>query len=300
MPTSTPLSRRSALAIMGSACSIPSFSSANSLGNLTKPPWIKHIGITRAKSHERVMSDLGYDFVEMSVSRHIKPFESDADFLQRKEVDFPKILPALGANNFAPKTMRLFGPDRDVEELIDWSEKAFIRASSLGMKFLVFGSGGTRSLPDGMSKRDGVKGFAEFIRAIAPFAEKTGITLGIEPLNYQETNFINTLVEGAEICELVKSPQVKITCDIYHALMNDEPVESVAEVGAHIGHVHVAEKQGRSAPGTHGEDLSPWYRAIEATGYAGTLSIECGWKDLPNQAGLALKTILLQAGGSYE
>jgi sugar phosphate isomerase/epimerase len=57
---------------------------------------------------------------------------------------------------------------------------------------------------------------------MAPMAEKYGVTIAVEPLNSGETNFINSLAEGVEIVDAVKSPRMKLLCDIYHMLKEDE------------------------------------------------------------------------------
>ena len=84
---------------------------------------------------------------------------------------------------------------------------------------------------------------------MAPLAEKYGITIAVEPLNRGETNFINSLAEGVEIIEAVKSPRVRLLCDIYHMLKEDESPDEIVKYGKHIVNCHIAEKEKRTPPG---------------------------------------------------
>ena len=69
----------------------------------------------------------------------------------------------------------------------------------IGIKILVLGSSGSRSIPEGFDRAEAEEQFTGFLKKIAPAAEKYGVIVAIEPLQTQETNFINTVKEGAEI-----------------------------------------------------------------------------------------------------
>ena len=42
-------------------------------------------------------------------------------------------------------------------------------------------------------------------------------------------------------------------------------------------HCHIAELEGRKAPGTKGEDLSAFFKALKDIAYDGGVSCECTW-----------------------
>ena len=47
-------------------------------------------------------------------------------------------------------------------------------------------------------------------------AQSYGIVVCVEPLNRAESNFINTLQEGAEIVRRVNHPHIRLLADLYH------------------------------------------------------------------------------------
>ena len=46
--------------------------------------------------------------------------------------------------------------------------------------------------------------------------EDKDIKLGIEPLNRYETDFINTVDEGLELCSMINHSHVGLLLDVYH------------------------------------------------------------------------------------
>ena len=55
-------------------------------------------------------------------------------------------------------------------------------AKELGLKIIVFGSGGARKVPEGFSQDEAYKQLVEFAKRIAPEAKKRGIVVAVEPL----------------------------------------------------------------------------------------------------------------------
>jgi len=113
-------------------------------------------------------------------------------------------------------------------------------------------------------------------------------------LNKKEYNFINSVLEAGEIVEEVNYPNFQLLVDIYHMKMEGEGPESILKYGSFIKHAHVAEKEGRAVPRTHGEDIRPYYQALQQVRYQGKLSIEGNWVDMEVQASEGIKTIKSQ------
>ena len=95
--------------------------------------------------------------------------------------------------------------------------------------------------------------------------------------------------EGAEIVEAVNHPNIRLLCDIYHMLMENEPASEIIKYGKYIKHCHIAEKVSRTAPGTNGEDFIPYFRALKRIKYKGCVSIESGWDDFEKRLSPALQ-----------
>lgn len=237
---------------------------------------------------------LTFDFIEGHVQNFLKPEASDAEFSFHAAAlrNCARSMPA--ANCFLPPDLKITGPVVDYPRLDRYAATAFRRAREIGMTVIVFGSAGARGVPDGFSHAYAFEQFVDVLRQFAPLAQAQGVTVVVEPLQRGECNFINTIIEGAEIVERVAHPNVKLLVDIFHMARNGEPPDSIVQVGRHVHHVHIAENKDRAAPGVHGEDFRPFFRALKKTGYNDRLTIEVIWNDLAKQVGPAIATLRQQ------
>jgi len=173
--------------------------------------------------------------------------------------------------------MKSVGQEACHDSILKFAETAFRRAKKSGIKVIVFGSGGSRKIPDGFSKEDAKKQFTDLLKKMAPLAKKYGIMVVIEPLNKGETNFINSLAEAAEISTLVHDDNIQILADFYHMMRENESADEIIKYGAYIRHCHIAEKEKRTPPGTMGDDFSSYFIALKKIDYKGRISIEANW-----------------------
>ncbi len=235
------------------------------------------------------------DYLEANVQGLLVPESPDTDFAPAAARLAPLAGRLLAANCFLPGGLKVTGPDVDHARLAAYADTAFRRAASLGIRFIVFGSGGARQIPDGWPHAEG---FEQFIRALeicAPLAQKHGVVLVVEPLNRAECNLVNTIVEGAVAVARVNHPNIRLLVDFYHMLRNDESPDDIVKVGPWIAHAHVAEKADRTAPGVAGDDFRPFLAALKRAGYAGALSLECKLgSDVPAETTAALAFLRAQ------
>jgi sugar phosphate isomerase/epimerase len=234
-------------------------------------------------------AEAGFDYVEENVQNLLVPEQPDEVFAPKLKLRRGAPLPVLAANCFLPGALKCTGPEVDVERLARYAGTAFRRAREAGIRFIVFGSGGSRQIPEGFPRAEARGQFLAFLRRIAPLAEAQDVVVLIECLNRKETNFINALAEGAALVGEVGQPHLRLLADIYHMLVDGEAPEEIVKQGRWIQHVHVAEREGRQAPGTHGEDFGPYLRALKEIDYQGAISFECGWRSFPEQAAGSLK-----------
>lgn len=251
----------------------------------------QEIGICINYSNGEIMKLNGYSYIEAGVGNFLIPNKEDAEFKRMLLNANANPLPIKACNGFIPKELKSVGPNAVHLEILKYMEQAFKRAYETGIDIIVYGSGGSRSVPEGFSHQEAQDQLVELFKKMTPIAEKYKVIVVIEPLNSKECNFINTVKEGAEIVNKVNHPNLQLLVDIYHMMMDDESPDNIVEYGDYIKHVHVAEKEGRAAPGTHNEDLSPYYRALKTINYKGKISIECSWTDFEHQLPIAIKTI---------
>ena len=172
------------------------------------------------------------------------------------------------------------------------------RADLLGVPYIVFGSGTARKLPDGFDPVKGKEQFIDFCRKLGDRIQNLKVTIVLEPLNTGETNLLNSVTEGIEYVDTIARPRIQLLADFYHMMKEDEGPDAIRKAGARIRHCHIAELEGRKAPGTKGEDLSGYFKALRDIGYTGGVSCECGWpkENIEDAWKKALATMRQQAG----
>ena len=253
------------------------------------------LGVFASYSHASYLRSLGCNYIEESVGDFLIPKEGNTRFAQNVN-DLHKIkFPIWSYVILLPGDMKTLGPDVNHEAVLARTEMALKRAKECGSQYIVFGSGASRMIPEGFDREKAKQQHIEVTKKMAPLAEKYGITIAVEPLNRGETNFINSLAEGVEIVEAVNSPKVKLLCDIYHMLKEDEPADQIVKFGKHIVHCHIAEKQNRTPPGVAGDDFKAYLSALKKIKYKGGLSIECFvYQDFDSQAKKGIEVLKQQ------
>ncbi|UFH57162.1 sugar phosphate isomerase/epimerase [Spirosoma sp. KNUC1025] len=252
------------------------------------------IGICASYDKAGMLKQLGYSFVEESVGRFLIPDAGDEQYAKNRQAIETENIPVRSYIYFFPGSLKSVGPDTHHEAILKRADLALRRAKECGSKNIVFGSGGSRAIPDGFDRAKAKMQHIDLCQKMAPLAEKYGVTLAVEPLNRSETNFINSLAEGVEIIQAVNNPWFKLQCDIYHMLKDNESPDEIVKYGQYITHCHIAEKQSRTAPGVMGDDFKPYFRALKKIAYKGGLSLECVWKDFDSEAAQGLAVVKKQ------
>ncbi len=247
------------------------------------------IGLCTPVQQADIAAKVGFDYVEENVQNLLMAEAPDEAFAPILKAAQNAPLPTIAANCFLPGALKCTGPVVDLERIVRYAGTAFRRARQVGMRYIVFGSGGSRQIPEGFELAQARDQFLTCLKRIAPLAEENDIMIVVEPLHKKECNFINSLAEGAWFVEAANHPHVRLLADFYHMLKDGEDPNEIVVHGKWIQHAHVAECEGRLAPGSGGEDFVPFLRALKQIDYKGTISYECGWKQFPEQAPESLK-----------
>jgi sugar phosphate isomerase/epimerase len=252
------------------------------------------IGVCTSITNAAVAISAGCDYIEEGVRNFLVPDRPEADFREKLELVGRSPLPVAACNSFLPAELKSVGPDARPDDILAFAETAFRRAREAGVRHIVFGSSGSRSIPDGFDAGEARRQFVRLLRRMGPVARGHGVVVAVEPLNRGECNFINSVAEGAAIVREVGDPGVRLLADIYHMLREDEGPESIVAAGPLLAHCHIAEEEGRTPPGVHGQDFTPYLEALRRIGYQGAISFEGRWTDLAKELPVAVRTLRAQ------
>src|SRR5262249_51148652 len=224
----------------------------------------------------------GFDYVELGATEIAGLSDADFDAAAAKIARLG--IPTPAANLFVPQTIKVVGPNVNVEQLNAHVRKVMTRLSKLGVQVLIFGSGGARRVPDGFSRDEAYTQLVDFSRRAAREARPAGITVLIEPLRRQETNIINTTAEGLALVDAVNDPSFQLMIDFYHLASEHEDPAIVIKAKDHLRHLHVANPNGRVFPQKWDEfDYAPFFANLKAIGYDKRISMEGNTTDLAAQ-----------------
>ena len=246
-------------------------------------------GACRPIRDAKILKAHGYDFFETTVSEALKPTCSDEEWKHQKERIVNAPVPLLCCNGFIPGSFRITGPKADFGPPLDYAEKALRRAEEVGVKSVVFGSGGARNVPGDFcgargQRPDILKGiaqFTEFCRNLSGrISDLRTVSVVIEPLGPNESNIINYVWQGLQVVRDVDSPRIELLADIYHMLNGRECARSIVEAGSRLRHCHIACKGSRRFPGSGADDtvaFKPYFDALRQIKYSGGVACECKW-----------------------
>ena len=164
---------------------------------------------------------------------------------------------------------------RLADRFADATQQAIAAAQSVGCSVLICTTG---NIEEPINRNRAHAGIVACLKTAAPLAEKTGVTLVLEPLNILVDHpgyFLTSSTEGFEIVEQVDSPAVKLLYDIYHQQITEGNL--IATITSHIeliGHFHAADVPGRHEPGTGEINYANVLAAIDEAGYEGFVGLE--------------------------
>ena len=146
--------------------------------------------------------------------------------------------------------------------------------SDLGGEVLVFGSPGQRSTPSGMSVDAARERALQTFRAWASVAEQVGVTVCLEALPAEETDFMNTTAEVVGVVEVIGSPALRMVLDVKSMSAERTPIPELIDLAApHLAYVQ-ANDANRRGPGFGDTDFVPIFTALSSVGYDGWVSVE--------------------------
>jgi sugar phosphate isomerase/epimerase len=156
----------------------------------------------------------------------------------------------------------------------DYLVELALLCGDLGGRVMVLGSPVQRNLAEGMTKEQGMSFAAEVLSEVLPVLEAQDVTLALEPLGPQETNFLLTAAEAVELMDRIGSSQIRLHLDCKAMATEPTPIADLIRRNCDwLAHFH-ANDPNRQGPGFGQLDFVPILRALEEIGYDGWVSVE--------------------------
>lgn len=251
------------------------------------------IGVCGGLDRIAIISDCGYDYLETNFK----------DLARSSEEAYQKFLTELKNNNitceaancFIPGELKVTGEAVNYKALKDYLALGYKRAAEVGIKVVVFGSGGARNIPEGYSYVAAVNDIIRFVKEYAaPMAAEYGIDLVFEPLRKKETNIINTIKEGAMLASAINLPNVGTLGDLFHMHVEGDTYDDVRELKGILRHAHMSYPETTDKRVFMKEsdnfDYKGFFDALKDAGCE-RVSIEAGTDNFENDAREAIKVM---------
>lgn len=203
----------------------------------------------------------------------------------KEDIDFPRVLDTLRSHGLQCMSIcGAYGAGRDLRGAPEEQQTAlrYMRdcidaCVALGAKLFVgphYSVVGRAKAESKEAKSEQWKLVTGHLSEICKYAADLGITLGIEPLNRFETDFININRDAVRLCEDVGADNIGVHIDLFHAGIEERNVPlSIVETGKRLVHVHASDNY-RGAPGTGSFDWQGIRDALALIKYDGWVVLE--------------------------
>lgn len=245
---------------------------------------------TRLMKGYQMIRSLGYDIAEATVGMVMALSLEEVNALQAAH---RAGMFNIGACNcFIPGEYSIISDTKTTEKLYAYVENAICRMADLGVSYVVFGSGRARAIPENYDRSSAEAQIDAFLRWVDICCEKYGMTCVIEPLNKLETNWCNTVAEGAAIVRRLNLKNIGLLADGYHMACEAEPYTVITENCDILQHCHIASSD-RTIPGRTAYE-SGFLAALKKIDYERIVTVECGFGDFHCEAKIAAEYLRKQ------
>lgn len=146
--------------------------------------------------------------------------------------------------------------------------------SDLGGDIMIFGSPKQRDLLEGVSMEQGMTWASEVLKETMPTMEKLDVTIAMEPLGPNTTNFLLYAADTVELAERVDSPYCKMMLDCKAMIQEKKSIpELIHEFKDWMVHFHANDANLRG-PGMGDLDFVPIFQALHDIDYKRWISVE--------------------------
>lgn len=225
------------------------------------------------------VKEVGYDGLEIApftLSQYVTdiPESTAREIVQAAEAADLDII-GLHWVFVGPEGVYLTHPDKEIRQvtaqyLIDLANFC----GAIGGKVMIFGSPKQRNLLEGVGYEQAFDYARAVFEAAMPACERNGVTICMEQLNRNETDFCSTPAETAALIDAVNHPNFQLLLDVkaMSALPEDRP-DVLREYARYLKHFH-ANDANLNGPGWGDVDFVPIFQALRDINYQDYVSVE--------------------------
>lgn len=227
----------------------------------------------------RTVSSIGYDGLELAPFT-LAPLITDVSPARRRELRAKAEdagLQIAGLHWLLAKTtgFHLTSPDPAVQQRTAAYLAELARAcGDFGGTIMVFGSPIQRSRLPGVAPEQALDAAAATFRRVLTALDETGVSICMEPLTPDETDFVNSCDAALALIDRIGHPRVVLQLDVKAMASEAAPIpDLIRRHAARAGHFH-ANDPNRRGPGFGAVDFRPIFAALRESGYGGWVSVE--------------------------
>jgi sugar phosphate isomerase/epimerase len=174
-----------------------------------------------------------------------------------------------------PEGLYLNHPDDNIRRKTSFYLCALVDlCADLGGSVMVFGSPNQRKVFPGLSGEQAWSLAKEAFIPPLDRAQTRRVTICLEPLSPEETDFINTAQQARQFIQEVGHPSLRLLLDVKAMSSEQKPIQQIIrESGGLVAHFH-ANDANKRGPGFGDTDFVPIAGALREIGYSGWVSVE--------------------------
>ena len=219
----------------------------------------------------------GWEMAEIPVALQVKPFESEAVWIaKRQEIASWSLPPIKVASHFLQfHGLIPVGPGADWDQLAFWTERAFARLAGMGVEVAGVYGGFFRP-PADFPVDVAWEQALTFVDMMADEAEKYNMLIALEPIAEPDTLW-PMYPDGIAFAKEVGRPSVRVMADMNYFIRGNQPLELIAEDPSYCLHVHIAGEKGQPGVGGMEDMFTRLFRILREINYQRGVSAACPW-----------------------
>ncbi|MBO3763301.1 MAG: sugar phosphate isomerase/epimerase [Thermoproteota archaeon] len=189
------------------------------------------------------------------------------------------------------KNLKLFKDNGETnKETIDYLKEVVKFTSEIGGKIVVFGSPKQRNIPSREIFEQAWSSAVSAFKEVGDLAKEESVTICIEPLSRDQTNFINNVREANKFIDEVNHENIKLILDVRSMCDEGRPFSDIIIEGKkNLRHFHSNDCNGY-IPGSGSANYKQIVQGLLKIEYSGYLSVEV-FDFKPNAETIATKSL---------